>query len=97
MATKSNSASCTSETLSLLLSCYRFSVFYGSTTASNYHNNQQRYATVDPMMYCETDSAFYAYWQWCENQQVLWEYEQELADQDNNNNNDNSEDLSNDN
>lgn len=33
------------------------------------------------MMYCETDSAFYAYWQWCEDQLVRWEYEQELADQ----------------
>ncbi len=32
------------------------------------------------MMYCETDSAFYAYYQWCEDQLSRWEYEQELAD-----------------
>jgi hypothetical protein len=30
-------------------------------------------------MYCETDEAFYAYWQWCEEQLSRWEYEQELA------------------
>ncbi len=94
MATKLQSASCTNETISLLLSCYRFPVFYGSTTASNYHNNQQRNSTVDQMMYCETDSAFYAYWQWCENQQVLWEYEQQLVDNDYNQTN--TEELSDD-
>lgn len=33
-------------------------------------------------MYCETDSAFYAYWQWCEDQLIKWEYEQELAETD---------------
>lgn len=32
------------------------------------------------MMYCETDSAFYAYYEWCEQQLSRWEYEQELAE-----------------
>lgn len=34
------------------------------------------------MMYCETDSAFYAYYEWCEIELSRWEYEQELADTD---------------
>ena len=46
------------------------------------------------MMHCETDSAFYTYWQWCEDQLIRWEYEQELADQDYNQTN--TEDSSND-
>ena len=32
------------------------------------------------MMYCETDSAFYAYYEWCEIELSRWEYEQELAE-----------------
>jgi hypothetical protein len=75
MATKSNSASCTNENISLFLSCYRFSVFYGSATASKYHNNQQRHPTSKPM-----NSAFYYYHQWEQKQLSLWEQEQELAD-----------------
>lgn len=48
-------------------------------------------------MYCETDAAFYVYYEWCEQQLSRWEYEQELADQDYNqtNNEDFSDDLCN--
>jgi hypothetical protein len=89
MATKLQSASCTNETISLFLSCYRFSVFYGSSTASKYHNNQQRYAASKPM-----NSAFYYYHQWEQEQLARWEYEQELADNDYNQTN--TEELSDD-
>jgi hypothetical protein len=89
MATKLQSASCTNETISLFLSCYRFPVFYGSATASKHHNNQQRNSTNKPM-----NSAFYYYYQWEQEQLARWEYEQELADNDYNQTN--TEELSDD-
>jgi hypothetical protein len=89
MATKLQSASCTNENIPLFLSCYRFPVFYGSSTASKHHNNQQRHPTSKPM-----NSAFYYYYQWEQEQLARWEYEQELADNDYNQTN--TEELSDD-
>ena len=86
---KFNLASSTNETISLLLSCYRFPVFHGSAAVSKYHNNKQRNTAGYPMT-----SAFYYYYQWEQEQLARWEYEQELADQDYNQTN--TEDLSDD-